>query len=231
MSRRSIVLVLAFVTTVGLAVGLTGAVSSAVPSSQQKFCTELTGAGGASSFAQVATSGTGARGLTSSLRKLSKTATSKHLKSSLKTLSKYFGRLAKGKKLDSFSAKDASKFEAAVAKLTSAAASCVSSTSSTIAASAGGLSGTWSGQYTGDSQGTFSLTWQQSQSILTGTITISGFGGVPVNINGTVSGTAINFGTVGGTVVTYMGTVSGSSMSGSWQAGGTSGTWTATKTS
>src|SRR5262249_28068443 len=121
----------------------------------------------------------------------------------------------------------------AVATFTAAAANCASATSAsstTAATNAAGLSGTWSGQYTGASSGTFVLTWQQSGSNLTGTIMISGVGGVPLAINGTVSGGSINFGTVGAAAVTYTGSVSGSSMSGTYQSGSGNGNWTATKT-
>ncbi len=52
-------------------------------------------------------------------------------------------------------------------------------------------------------------------------------------INGTVHGNAIRFGTVGSTAITYSGTVSGSSMSGTYQLHTTSGTpggpWSASK--
>jgi hypothetical protein len=111
--------------------------------------------------------------------------------------------------------------------------------STTVAAKASaststGLTGTWSGHYTGASSGTFNLTWTQSGSNLTGTIKISDFGDAPIPINGTLQGDTISFGTVGSTAVTYTGSVSGSSMSGDWkvQSGGQSGgggSWNATK--
>jgi hypothetical protein len=47
-----------------------------------------------------------------------------------------------------------------------------------------------------------------------------------------VNGNAITFGTVGSTVITYTGTVSGDSMSGTYQVGGSQhGTWSAHRTS
>lgn len=97
-----------------------------------------------------------------------------------------------------------------------------------------GLTGTWSGQYTGASSGTFTLTWSQSGSNLSGTIKISDFGDTAIPINGTLQGDTISFGTVGSTAITYTGAVSGSSMSGDWklQSGGQpggSGSWNATK--
>jgi hypothetical protein len=98
------------------------------------------------------------------------------------------------------------------------------------AATAGSLSGTWSGQYSGAFQGTFSLTWQQSGSTLSGTIKLSA-PAISLGINGTVQNNAIHFGTVGGVGVTYTGSVTsnGSSMSGTYQTAGRSGSWSATK--
>jgi hypothetical protein len=92
------------------------------------------------------------------------------------------------------------------------------------------LSGTWAGQYTGASQGTFSLTWQESGSTLNGTIDISEIG-APTSIQGTVDGNSIRFGTVGPAGITYSGTVSGNSMSGTWQSPTGNGDWTAAKSS
>jgi hypothetical protein len=99
----------------------------------------------------------------------------------------------------------------------------------------GGLSGTWSGQYGGAFQGTFTLTWQQSGANLSGSITLSA-PAATLNITGTVEGSAIRFGTVGSTGITYSGSVSGNSMSGTYQTqaanGSTvSGPWSATKAS
>ena len=84
--------------------------------------------------------------------------------------------------------------------------------------------------------GTFSLKWQQSGKNLSGTIMISGFSNVPTSIHGTVQGASIRFGTVGSESITYSGSVSASSMSGTWkiQAGGRSlggGSWKASKSS
>jgi hypothetical protein len=83
----------------------------------------------------------------------------------------------------------------------------------------GSLSGKWSGTYSGTFSGTFNLTWQQSGKNLSGTIMISTFKDVPKSIHGTVQGTSIRFGTVGSDAITYSGlvSVSGNSMSGSWQ--------------
>ena len=94
----------------------------------------------------------------------------------------------------------------------------------------GDLSGTWSGKYDGAFNGTFTLTWTQSNSKLTGSIKLSTDG--TVNLNGVVTGNSIRFGTVGLTAITYSGTVSGDSMSGTYQvSGSTGGNWSATKTS
>ena len=97
-------------------------------------------------------------------------------------------------------------------------------------AATGDLSGTWSGKYDGAFNGTFTLTWTQSNSKLTGSIKLSTDG--TVNLNGVVAGNSIQFGTVGSTAITYSGTVSGDSMSGTYQVNGsTGGNWSATKTS
>ncbi|MGO9964668.1 MAG: hypothetical protein ACLPUG_14750 [Acidimicrobiales bacterium] len=100
----------------------------------------------------------------------------------------------------------------------------------------GPLSGKWSGSYSGTFSGTFSLTWQQSGQNLSGTIKISGFSDVPTSLHGTVQGGSISFGTVGSKSITYSGSVSGSSMSGSWKmkAGGQllgGGSWKASRSS
>lgn len=89
------------------------------------------------------------------------------------------------------------------------------------------LSGKWTGRYGGTFSGTFTLNWQQNGSKLHGTITLSTSGTVPVN--GTVEGDSIKFGTVGSTAVTYTGTVSGHSMSGSYDTPSGGGNWSAHK--
>jgi serine/threonine-protein kinase len=94
------------------------------------------------------------------------------------------------------------------------------------------LSGTWLGHYGGSYNGTFKLVWRQTGSHLHGTITTSN----PRRtfpINGIVHGRSIKFGTVGSNAITYTGTVSGNSMSGTFQvnfgAGSGGGPWRATK--
>jgi hypothetical protein len=94
-----------------------------------------------------------------------------------------------------------------------------------------GLSGTWAGQYSGAYQGSFTLTWHQSGSNLSGTIKLSAPPGT-LPIHGTVEGGAISFGTVGSLAITYSGSVSGNSMSGTYQVNGSGGgPWSANKTS
>jgi hypothetical protein len=95
--------------------------------------------------------------------------------------------------------------------------------------SSSGLSGKWSGTYSGAYSGTFKLDWQQSGSKLSGTIDLS-TGGTN-SVTGTVTGSSIKFGTVGGPGITYTGTVSGSSMSGSYNTPGGGGSWSAHQTS
>jgi hypothetical protein len=118
------------------------------------------------------------------------------------------------------------------APVSTSPAATTATTSATPAPTAG-LSGTWSGQYSGAFQGTFTLTWTQTGTNLNGTIQLS----PPprtLGITGTVQGSAITFGAVGG--VSYSGSVTGSSMSGTYQTptanGATgSGSWSATKAS
>src|SRR3954468_6687938 len=102
-------------------------------------------------------------------------------------------------------------------------------TAATTGRRAGGsLTGTWSGTYGGAYHGTFTLHWTQSKSRLTGTIAISSIG--RTNITGRVSGSTIRFGTVGNArAITYSGSVSGTSMSGTYKTGGDGGPWSARK--
>ena len=102
-------------------------------------------------------------------------------------------------------------------------------TPSTVATDSG-LSGTWSGNYSGANQGTFTLTWQESGSKLTGTIDISS-PSATYDISGAVEGNSIRFGTLGAGAVTYSGSVSGDTMSGTYQAPNGNGTWQAAKAS
>jgi len=95
--------------------------------------------------------------------------------------------------------------------------------------SASTLAGTWSGHYSGGYSGTFVLHWTQSGAKLTGTIKLSSPSGT-FSVNGTVKGTAIKFGAVG-VGATYTGSVSGKTMSGTYQASPAGGSWGAIKTS
>jgi hypothetical protein len=104
-----------------------------------------------------------------------------------------------------------------------------SAAASTTAAAAGALSGTWNGKYSGGYQGAFTLTWQQSGGNLSGSIALSN-PSITLPIHGTVAAGAIRFGTVGSVGITYVGTVSGNSMSGSYDVGaGAGGPWSASK--
>jgi hypothetical protein len=119
-----------------------------------------------------------------------------------------------------------SSHPAAVATTTTSSPPSPAATTSSPAAAA--LSGAWSGQYSGAYQGTFTLNWTQSGSRLSGTIKLSNPAD-QTSISGTVSGSTITFGTVGSEAITYSGSVSGSSMAGSWKAGTMSGTWSASQ--
>jgi hypothetical protein len=93
------------------------------------------------------------------------------------------------------------------------------------------LSGRWSGRYSGAFSGTFTLNWQETGSNLHGTITLSNPADT-LSLNGSVTGTRIRFGTVGSAAITYSGTVSGHSMSGTYQVNGASGgNWSANTSS
>jgi hypothetical protein len=90
------------------------------------------------------------------------------------------------------------------------------------------LAGTWVGSYNGAFAGTFRFTWAQTGTKLHGSIHLSnpvgnyGISGL-VGRNG-----AIQFGVVGAGA-TYKGTVSGTSMSGSYKSPQGGGSWSAHK--
>jgi hypothetical protein len=90
------------------------------------------------------------------------------------------------------------------------------------------LSGTWTGSYSGVYSGTLSLTWTQTGSTLNGDIMLSSPART-FHISGNVAGSAITFGSVGN--VSYTGTVSSSSMSGTYTVlgGSSGGSWSANK--
>jgi hypothetical protein len=104
-----------------------------------------------------------------------------------------------------------------------ATAAAPATTAPAQAAANSGLPGKWRGQYSGAYQGHFVLRWHQSGSRLNGTITLSTPARGTVPIHGTVQGSTIKFGTVGSEAITYSGSVSGSSMSGTWQIKGPNG--------
>jgi hypothetical protein len=222
--------VLVVVLGTALAVGFASP-SAASKASTTKFCDAVSAAGGSTSIAQAATSGQGASALVGALKKLEKSAPSKSLKSSLTTLATLFGQVGSGGSVTSLGAKDLAKMGKAATTFTTFVGDKCTSAPSPTATASGGLSGTWSGQYSGASQGTFTLTWQQSGGTLSGTIMISDFGGAPIPINGTVNGSTISFGTVGTQAITYTGSASGSTMSGTYQAPTGGGNWSATKAS
>jgi hypothetical protein len=122
---------------------------------------------------------------------------------------------------------------APVAATPAASASASVSASASAAAASAGLSGTWSGTYSGPYQGTFTLNWRQSSSLLSGTIKLSAPAST-LPIHGTVAGGTIRFGSVGSVAISYSGTVSGNSMSGTYQVqvgNGASGPWSASRAS
>ena len=91
------------------------------------------------------------------------------------------------------------------------------------------LAGTWSGKYGGAFSGTFTLHWTLTRSILRGSITLTNPSG-KYSVGGSVHGNAITFGAVGAGA-TYKGSVSGTSMSGTYQTPQGGGSWSAHKTS
>jgi len=91
------------------------------------------------------------------------------------------------------------------------------------------LAGKWSGSYSGAFSGTFTLNWKQSGSKLTGSIKLSYPSGT-YSCTGSVHGGRITFGAVGAGA-TYKGSVSGHSMSGTYNTRKGGGSWTAHKTS
>jgi hypothetical protein len=113
---------------------------------------------------------------------------------------------------------------------TAAGSTTASASASKVRAAGGPLSGTWSGKYGGAYHGTFILRWIQSGSRLSGTIKLSSSSS-KTSIKGTVHRSTIRFGTVGSAAITYSGSVSGKSMSGSYNTPGGGGSWSARKIS
>jgi hypothetical protein len=89
------------------------------------------------------------------------------------------------------------------------------------------LGGKWSGHYSGAFSGNFTLDWTQSGSKLTGSITLSNPSGT-YSCDGTVAGSGIKFGVVGAGA-SYSGSVSGDSMSGTYNSPRGGGSWSASK--
>jgi hypothetical protein len=135
--------------------------------------------------------------------------------------------LATGCSSGSASSVTTAKVSSAAVAASTAASTPASTT--TAPATAGDLTGTWNGTYNGSYSGTFTVKWTQSGSNVDGTIALSSVG-TTEQLNGTVSGDKITFGTVGSFAVTYSGTFSGSSMSGTYNVTGSpAGNWSATK--
>jgi hypothetical protein len=100
------------------------------------------------------------------------------------------------------------------------------------------LTGTWTGTYestsTTGANGTFTIQFTQTGSQLSGTIDIQGSPCITTGtISGALNGGQITFGAVKGTqTIAYAGSVSGSTMSGTYsapQCDNGKGTWTASK--
>ena len=100
----------------------------------------------------------------------------------------------------------------------------------------GALSGAWMGTWTNETPaavGTFTLTWAQQGTLLVGAIGVTGSNCISAgNVTGNLDGNKISFGAVEGTkTITYVGTVSGNTMTGTYssECGPSKGTWTAVK--
>jgi hypothetical protein len=135
--------------------------------------------------------------------------------------------LAAGCSSGSASSVTIAKVTTAAAAVSTAASAAASTT--TTPATASDLTGTWNGTYNGSYSGTFTVKWTQSGSGVNGTIALPTVG-TTEQLNGTVNGDKITFGTVGSFAVTYSGTFSGNSMSGTYNVGGSpAGNWSASK--
>ena len=101
----------------------------------------------------------------------------------------------------------------------------------------GALTGTWKGTWTNETPtaavGTFTLTWVQQGSLVVGALGVTGSNCISAgNVTGNVDGTKISFGAVeGNKLITYVGTVTGNQMSGTYSSdcGPSKGTWNAIK--
>jgi hypothetical protein len=120
---------------------------------------------------------------------------------------------------------------AALIAVCCAGTALAASSSGSGAAKKANLSGKWKGQYSGAYSGKFTIHWTQTGRKLKGTLTLSN----PKSkntISGSVRGKKIKFGTVDSSnAITYHGSWSKGTMSGSYDAGGRSGSWSAHKAS
>jgi hypothetical protein len=89
------------------------------------------------------------------------------------------------------------------------------------------LGGTWKGSYSGAVSGHFTIHWKKTGSRLHGTITLSRPSGT-YDIGGSVRDGKIKFGAVS-VGARYKGTVSGTSMHGTWTSPQGGGSWSASK--
>jgi hypothetical protein len=109
------------------------------------------------------------------------------------------------------------------------------SPSATTGGALGALTGAWKGTWINETPqtavGTFTLTWAQQGSQLFGAIGVTGSNCLSAgNVTGDVDGNKITFGAVeGNNMITYVGTVSGNTMSGTYSSacGNSKGTWSA----
>lgn len=89
------------------------------------------------------------------------------------------------------------------------------------------LAGKWTGQYSGALSGHFTIHWKQSGARLHGTIKLSNPNG-KYGITGSIHKGKIKFGAVSAGAK-YKGTLSGTSMSGTWISPEGGGSWSANK--
>jgi len=110
-----------------------------------------------------------------------------------------------------------------------AALCCTATAVAALSASRPQLGGKWTGSYGGAVSGSFTLTWKERGTTLTGSITLSNPKGT-YGIGGRVNRTSISFGAVK-VGATYTGSVSasGKSMSGHWNSPEGGGSWRAHK--
>lgn len=122
--------------------------------------------------------------------------------------------------------------------ITTQSPSATASSEPSESAAAGEIQGGWDGTWTSTSDpgvdGTFHIDFTRSGAVLNGSISITDTPCITTGtITGTLDGDNIEFGAVQGTQnIAYTGTISGSSMSGTYaapQCGNGTGDWEATK--